>query len=103
MYRMMYLEPLSQVYAAIQPLNRPYFSHSVFVKINTAELRNPVILAKYISEGFIYIRRLHYKYHHILREPTNGCYVELTKEKDIGSLPIESAAARKLIRRISYF
>lgn len=95
--------PYYYLYTSIQPLNRPYFPHSAFVKVTTVELRNPATLKKYIDDGFVYIRRLHYNYHHILREPTNGCYVELTKERDIGSLKIDSFAAKKLIRRISYF
>jgi hypothetical protein len=53
--------------------------------------------------GFVYIRRLEFKYEHIMREPTDGCHVELTKERDFGSMPIDSAKARRLIRRISYF
>ena len=100
---MSYVDPLSHLYAVIQPINRPYFPHSAYAKVTTVELRNPVILGRYLQAGFVYMRRLEFKYEHIMREPTNGCYVELTKEKDVGSFPIDSAKGRRLIQRISYF
>ena len=100
---MLYVDPLSHIYAVIQPINRPYFPHSAYVRTTTAELRNPLLLERYLQAGFVYIRRLEFKYEHIMREPTNGCHVELTKERDVGSLPIDSVKGRRLIRRICYF
>lgn len=103
MSRMSYVDPLSHLYAIIQPINRPYFPHAAYVRTTTVELRNPVKLERYLQAGFVYIRRLEFKYMHIMREPTDGCHVELTKEMDVGSIPIDSVKARRLIRRISYF
>ena len=100
---MSYPDPYSHLHLIATPLNRLYFGHAALVRTTTADLRNAVTLEYYMNAGFMYIRRLHYNYHYIMREPTNGCYVELTKERDIGSIPIDSAAARKLIRRVSYF
>jgi len=94
---------LSYLYSVVLPLNRPYFAHGSIVKTNTPELRDPLVLNYYLDQGFLYIRRLHYNYNHILRSPTDGCNVELTKHMDIGSIPINSPRARKLIRRICYF
>lgn len=94
---------LSHLYAVIQPLNRTYFSQPAISRVTTVELRDPAVLNHYIESGFVYIRRLHYNYNHILRTPTNGCYVELTKMEDVGSMPINSPSARRLIRRLSYF
>jgi hypothetical protein len=100
---MLYVDPLSHLYAVIQPINRAYFSQTARIRTTTVELRNPVLLESYLQAGFVYIRRLEFKYEHIMREPTNGCHVELTKEMDFGSMPINSVKARRLIRRISYF
>jgi len=100
---MFYADPLSHLYAVVQPINRAWFPHAAYVRTTTVELRNPVKLEKYIQSGFVYIRRLEFKYQHIMRELTDGCHVELTKEMDLGSIPIDSAKARRLIQRISYF
>lgn len=91
------------LYSVVIPLNRPYFAHAAIVNTTTAELRDPDLLNYYLDNGFVYIRRLHYNYNHILRSPTDGCNVQLTKQQDIGSIPLDSPKARKLIRRISYF
>lgn len=90
------------LYAVIQCLTRDKRSQSA-TKLTTVELRDPITQQKYIDRGFRYIRRLHYNYNHILREPTNGCYVEISKVRDIGSIHIQSPAAKKLIARLSYF
>lgn len=94
---------LSHHFAIPQAVNTSYFTQPLAVRITTPELRNPFMLNMYVQRGFKYIRRLHYKYNHILREPTDGCMVELTKRQDVGSIPIQSGAAKKLIRRVSYF
>jgi hypothetical protein len=94
---------LSHLYAVSQPLNRNFFSQPAISRVTTVELRDPSVLNYYIENGFVYIRRLHYNYNHILRYPTNGCYVELTKMEDLGSMPINSPSARRLIGRLSYF
>ena len=94
---------LSHHFAIPQAVNTSYFTHPLAVRITTPELRNEFMLNLYIQRGFKYIRRLHYNYNYILREPTDGCLVELTKRQDVGSIPIQSAAAKKLIRRVAYF
>jgi hypothetical protein len=96
-------EHLSHLYGVVWHLNRAYFPQPHTVKTTTPQLRNPATLEKYVAGGLKYIRRLDYNYHHIMREPTDGCTVELTKEPEIGSIPIDSAKARKLIQRRSYF
>jgi len=80
-----------------------YYSQYSSLKIATSELRNPLILQKYVDDGYKYIRRLNFNYHHIMREPTNGCLAELTTYEEVGSVLITSVAAKKLIQRISYF
>jgi hypothetical protein len=93
---------LSYLYAVVQPLNRTLFNQAI-IRTTTVELRDPIVLQGYLDRGFIYIRRLHYNYNHILRTPTDGCPVELTKAQDFGSMLIDSPTARKLIRRLCYF
>lgn len=94
---------LSYLYSVVLPINRAFFTHSSIVKTTTVDLRDPLVLKYYLDSGFLYIRRLHYNYNHILRSPTDGCNVEITKQRDLGSIPLDSPQARKLIRRICYF
>ena len=96
-------DELSHLYSVVRHLNPAYSNSLNGVRITTAELRNQATLQKYVFSGYKYIRRLNYNYHHIMREPTNGCIVELTKVQEVGSILIESSMARKLINRISYF
>jgi hypothetical protein len=86
---------------SVHLLSRPYFTQ--LLRTTTVELRDPLVLKYYLDNGFLYIRRLHYNYNYILREPTDGCKVELTKQPNVGSILINSPQARKLIRRICYF
>lgn len=94
---------VSHLYSVVRHLNRAYFPQPHTVRITTPHLRDPATQQKYIIAGYRYIRRLDYNYHHIMREPTDGCTVELTKEPEIGSILIDSPKARKLIQRRSYF
>ena len=69
----------------------------------TRDLAKNEILNTYIKKGYSYIRQIHRPYAYITREPSIGCIVELSVKPDIGSVLIDSAKGRKLIRRISYF
>lgn len=80
-----------------------YVDRFRIARTNTVALRDPYVMDFYVRSGFKHIRQLHYDYNKIVREPTNGCYVELSVEADIGTIPIGSPKARKLIKRISYF
>jgi hypothetical protein len=93
----------THLYSVVRHLNRAYFPQPQNIRITTPHLRDPAIQEKYIVSGWIYIRRLDYDYHHIMREPTDGCNVELTREKEIDSILLDSAEARRLIQRRSYF
>ena len=73
------------------------------VVIDTVELNKAGVLELYKNMGYTYIRQLHRPYNMILRSPSVGCIAQLTIWKDIGSHPINSPKARKLIRRVSYF
>ena len=71
--------------------------------IDTLHLREAGVLDSYKNMGYTYIRQVHKPYNAILRTPSIGCIVELTFWRDIGSHPIGSSKARKLVRRMSYF
>jgi len=88
---------------AIYVCTRNHFSYAALARTTTVNLRNPVVLQGYIDAGFLHIRQLHYHYNKILREPTNGCYVELTRNETVSSFPIQSRAAKKMINRLRYF
>jgi hypothetical protein len=96
-------DPNSYLYGVVKHLNPAYSAELTPSRLETPALRDPILLQKYVALGYCYIRRLNYNYHHIMREPTDGCMVELTKYRELGSIPIDSVKARKLIRRVSYF
>jgi hypothetical protein len=93
------------VYAPPGPINtwHSYVDRFRIARTNTVALRDPYVMENYIRCGFKHIRQLHYDYNKIAREPTIGCYVELSVEADVGTIPIDSPKARKLIKRHSYF
>ena len=72
-------------------------------RLHSITLQDPITLAELKNEGFVWIRRYHRHLDFVLRDPTLGCVVEVTKAWDIGCVPIDSPAAKKLIRRICYF
>ena len=73
------------------------------ILIDSLHLRKPDVLDLYKNKGYTYIRQVHRPYNTILRSPSLGCIVELTFWRDIGSHPIGSSKARKLMNRLSYF
>ena len=84
-------------------LNATYARTFRIARTDTTALKNQSILDAYIADGFLYIRKLHYKYVDILREPVTGSKVELTVLPMADSILINSDKAKKFIRRISYF
>ena len=71
--------------------------------VESIRLKKPGVLDLYKNKGYTYIRQVHRPYNVILRYPCIGCIVELTCWKDIGSQPIDSPRAQKLMGRLSYF
>ena len=84
-------------------LNPTYSRSFRVVRTDTRALKHQATLDSYIADGFLYIRKLHYRYVDILREPTTGSKVELTVLPMVDSVLIDSPKGRKFIRRISYF
>ena len=96
---------MSSEYTPPGPINtwHSYVDRFRIARTNTVALRDPYIMDFYVRSGFNHIRQLHYDYNKIAREPTIGCYVELSVEADVDTVPIDSPKARKLIKRQSYF
>jgi hypothetical protein len=69
----------------------------------TYDLQNPDVLDKLRKQGFAYVRKVHFDYDTIIRQPTIGCIVDLSIERHAGSIPIDSEKGRKLISKLSYF
>lgn len=87
------------------PINtwHSYADRFRITRTTTVALRDHYVLENFRRCGFNHIRQLHYEYNKITREPTIGCYVELSVEPGVGTIPIDSAKGRKLIKRSSYF
>ena len=66
-------------------------------------LQNPNILQSYREDGYNYVRKYHKLYDNILRAPTVGCYVMLSRTSYPTFFPIDSRDGKKLIKKISYF
>ena len=73
------------------------------ITVPSAVLRDKKILNCFIGKGYNFIRQAPKLYDSILRNPTIGCYVELSYFKQILSIPINSKKAKTLIYRNSYF
>lgn len=69
----------------------------------TTDLQNDYVLNSYKDTGYTHIRQVYMPYNKVLRFPSVGCIVELSREREVGSHLLDSPKGRKLIRRISYF
>jgi len=72
-------------------------------RLRSVQLQDPITLATLKHAGFGWIRRYNPHLDFVLRDPTLGCIVEVTRAWDLGCVPIDSPAAKKLIRRLCYF
>jgi len=73
------------------------------ITLRSRVLRDKNLLDCFVAKGYKFIRQAPRVYNSILRNPTIGCYVELSYFKEILSVPIDSNKARNLIYRNSYF
>jgi hypothetical protein len=55
------------------------------------------------QKKYVWIRREHRDFNRILRNPTTGCWVEISYLPFPGSVLINSREGRRLINRICYF
>ena len=68
-------------------------------------LKNPDLLYDLMtSQGFQYVRRVERQhFRDIVRNPTVGCMVEVSVAHQVGSIPLTSPKALRLIKKICYF
>jgi hypothetical protein len=84
-------------------MNSSYSIQFQKVQLKTDELQNPVRLAYWRSKGYVWIRRdTERSFRQILRNPIMGCWVELFKVPNVGTEYIDSAAGKRLIRRLAW-
>ncbi len=82
-----------------------YYSE-VFHKfpVMTGELQDPIKYNFYTRQRkYIWIRREERDFRSILRNPTVGCWVELSRVPFPGSVLIDSLEGKKLIKKMCYF
>jgi hypothetical protein len=69
----------------------------------STELQNREILENLISNGYVWIRQKHiYHFHKLVRFPTVGRWVEVSRSAAGHYVPINSPAGRKLINKLCY-
>jgi len=73
------------------------------VRVETTELQQPGEVARYRSLGFYWLRKSVIPFVESLRNPVVGCYVDLFLQRQVDTIPIDSARARDLIHRIAPF
>lgn len=67
-------------------------------------LQDSNILNELIAEGYYHIKKYNFtSFHEITRFPTVGCIVELYTIPNVGTFPINSDKAKKLINKLCYF
>ena len=88
------------IYSAPCPGYSQVFGYAICF---TRKLRQPAVLAEYLQRGFRWIRQKPQDYNRILRNPTDGCLVELSVMKMPWMVPIHSARGREMIRKVRYF
>jgi len=72
-------------------------------RVHSVELQDPQNLQYYIQNGFKFIKRHEQQFDLIVRTPTIGCMLELSYSYHPFSVPIDSPAARKMIKKLCYF
>jgi hypothetical protein len=65
--------------------------------------QQPELLYLLCIAGFHWVRRVPQDYNKILRQPTIGCLVEFYASEYPGTVEVDSAAGRRLLKRLSYF
>jgi hypothetical protein len=71
--------------------------------IFSSELQNKEVYDKLVGDGFIWIKQkynLHFD--RIVRNPTVGCWLEISRLPQLRSVEITSSKGRKLINKLCY-
>jgi len=71
--------------------------------INTQALGAPGILDAHVAAGFVWLRRRMRPFDEVMRGPTLGFSVELSAHYQPYAIRLNSAKARRIVRRVGYF
>jgi hypothetical protein len=72
--------------------------------IDTQDLLQPGVMESHLSSGFVWVRRRRSRHFDLItRTPSLGFTVELSVMYQPYAIPLSSAKAQRLIRRLGYF
>lgn len=80
------------------------YSDSFRMKImNTQALGAPGVLDAHLAAGFVWLRRRIRPFDQVMRGPTLGFVVELSAHYQPYAIRLDSAKARRIVRRVGFF
>lgn len=80
-----------------------YKNEKMTITILSADLQNKKTLQNYLNIGYLWVRRVEYKFNYITRFPTIGCILEISNIRDVGAVLINSAKGKHIINKLCYF
>jgi hypothetical protein len=80
-----------------------YTNEKMSLNILSVNLQNKQTLENYMNLGYLWVRRIEYKFNNITRFPTVGCILEISNVRDIGSVLINSNKGKRMINKLCYF
>ncbi len=70
-------------------------------RYRTTELKNPKLYSLLLNNGFLWLRKYNERrFEDTLRNPTLGCLVEVMTYPDVGTIPLNSYKARRIICKL---
>ncbi len=71
--------------------------------IFSADLQNKEVYDQLLTDGFLWVRQKHRSFERLVRCPTVGRWLEISRMPQQFSVPIGSLKGQKLINRLCYF
>ncbi len=71
--------------------------------IFSGDLQNKEVYDYLVADGFTWVRQRHRPFDKLVRFPTIGRWLEISRMPQQHSVPIESLKGQKLINRLCYF
>jgi hypothetical protein len=71
--------------------------------IFSADLQNKDVYDRLLDDGFVWVRQRHLQFERLVRCPTVGRWLEISRMPQVESVSIESPKGQKLINRLCYF
>lgn len=78
-------------------------SEPMKLNILSINLQNKITLQKYVSAGYLWVRRIENNFNYITRFPTIGCSLEISNVRDIDASLINSPKGKAMINKLCYF